>query len=103
MSWDVTRRQVRNLETRLDASLNQYSRLAVNITRADQGASAWPGTDVEEGRKGMSSSGREDAMEKENAILGEEIERLLSEVSGSYVSMELYLTESYHQLDVVFP
>jgi len=54
--------------------------LAVNITRADQGASSWPGTDVEEGRKAGSRNG-EDAMAKENAELEEEIERALNEVS----------------------
>lgn len=79
MSWDVTRRQIRTLETKLDSSLNQYSRLAINITRADQGATPWPGSDVEEGRKGASRGG-EDAMATENVVLEEEIERALSEV-----------------------
>jgi hypothetical protein len=77
MSWDVTRRQVRSLETKLDAALNQYSRLAVNITGGHQGASAWPGTEVEEGRKTMG----DDSAAKENIVLEQEIEQALSEVS----------------------
>lgn len=71
MSWDGTRRQVRSLETKLDAALNQYSRLAANIAGA---ASAWPGTDVEEGRK---------AVKDENVGLEQEIEAALTEVSTS--------------------
>lgn len=78
MSWDVTRRQIRSLETKLDSSLNQYSRLAVNISGAastNQGSSAWPGTEVEEGRESALAAGRE------NAVLEEQIESMLNEVS----------------------
>lgn len=78
MSWDVTRRQVRSIETKLDAALNQYSRLAVKIAGGHQGASAWPGTEVEEGRKVV---GDNDLAAKENVVLEQEIEQALSEVS----------------------
>ena len=81
MSWDATRRNVRSVEARLDSSLNQYSRLAVTISRSEQGAAAWPGSDVEEGRKGPGKGG-EDALVQENAALEEEIKRMLSEVSA---------------------
>jgi hypothetical protein len=69
MSWDAARRQVRNLETKLDAALNQYSRLAVNISGGQQ---AWPGGEVEEGR------------ETENVALEGEIETALSEVCARW-------------------
>lgn len=73
MSWDVTRRQIRSLETRLDAALNQYSRLAADIARAGPSSSsgtAWPGLEVEEGRKGV----------QEDEQLEDGIERSLAEV-----------------------
>lgn len=76
MSWDVIRRQVRSLETKLDSSLNQYSRLAVNISgAAHQGTSAWPGTEVEEGRENGPTGG------KENVAMEEQIESMLGEVN----------------------
>jgi hypothetical protein len=76
MSWDVTRRQVRNLEAKLDSSLNHYSRLTVSITRADQGASSWPGSDV-----GRRRQGGDEALIEENVALEEEIETMMGEVS----------------------
>ena len=69
MSWDVTRRQVRSLEAKLDAALNHYSRLAVNIAGGQQ---AWPGSEVEEAH---------DSTKTENIALEEEIETALGEVS----------------------
>lgn len=37
MSYDAARRQVRTLESRLDAALNQYSRVAADIARGGDG------------------------------------------------------------------
>lgn len=81
MSWDITRRQVRSLETKLDSSLNQYSRLAVRISGAES-SSSWPGSDIEEGRNGSSKGGIV-ALREEDQALQDEISKTLNEVSFS--------------------
>lgn len=76
MSWEITRRGIRNLEVRLDAALNQYSRIAANIAGAGQSNGAWPGKATEEGRRNGVKNEGEDHIQME-----QEIERMLAEVS----------------------
>lgn len=76
MSWDTARKQVRSLETRLDASLNQYSRVAGDITRSGStsGRPAWPSQRGDEDRKGSNV--------EDGDSLEREIEQMLTDVSG---------------------
>lgn len=64
---------------RLDAALNQYSRLASNIAGTGQSNGSWPGQAVEEGRRDGVKNDEEDHIQME-----QEIERLLAEVRGCF-------------------
>lgn len=65
--WDDQRRQARAAEARVDTALNEYSRLATELSRGS--TSAWPGKDVE------------DPSGQDNHRLEQEIEKLLNDVS----------------------
>lgn len=80
MSWDSTRRQVRSLEAKLDAALNRYSRLAVDISGGQQ---AWPGSEAGEAHAYTNS---------EIVAIEEEIETALGEVSLAHLCSKQKLT-----------
>lgn len=75
MSWDVARKQVRNLETRLDAALNRYSRVAGDLSKVSS-SSNWPSQSDDEGRKLPVDV-------DEGQKLETELEQMLTEVSST--------------------